>query len=48
MTGRRHPTPEERDERVNLSDDPEEVLRAMLATEHVTRVEPDEDADHAK
>lgn len=44
--GRRHPTPEERDERVNLSDDPEEVLRALLETD--LRIEPDTDADHSK
>lgn len=46
MAGRRYPTQEERDERVNLSDDPEEVLAAMLNPD--LRIEPDEDADHAK
>lgn len=47
MAGRRHPTQEERDERVNLSDDPEEVLLAMLGA-NITTVEPDEDADPAR
>lgn len=46
MSGRRYPTQEERDERVNLEGDPEDVLRALL--EATVAVEPDEDADHAK
>ena len=47
MPGRRHPTPDERDERVNAPDDPEAVLKVLLGVDVVT-IEPDEDADHAK
>lgn len=46
MAGRRYPTQEERDERMSLEGDPEDVLRALLEA-HVT-VEPDEDADHSR
>lgn len=46
MTGRRYPTQEERDERVNLEGDPEEVLQALLEVD--PRITPDDDADHGK
>lgn len=46
MPGRRYPTQEERDERVNLEGDPEEVVKALLEVD--PRIEPDQDADPAR
>lgn len=45
-SGRRYPTQEERDERVNAPDDPEAVLKALLDAN--VSIEDDQDADHAR